>query len=551
MMHRPRPARRGHTPLTPVLGGIFAVLLLTLTACTEIGDGPGGGDPVVVDPALMIVAPSDGDVVSEPDLVVEGSVDHPDGPPTVTASLAERTVGCSVTGTDFACDIAPLAEGENVVTVTARASDGGETSATVTVTYEPSTSDEIAPTLEIEAPENDAVVSEDSVVVQGTVSHPEGIDRVEATLDADTTACSTSGNAFACDVALSVAGTNSIAITAFGVDGGSTTEIVRVEYRPSDSEPEGAFVLDLVFYDHEFEPHHVEAIRDAARRWEEIVVGDLQDVPVDFDEDEACFGVFPTPAFSGVIDDVQVYVTTRSFESDLILGAAGPCRVRSGGDDPWTTFVGAVELNVTRIEELHANGTLVPTMVHELGHVLGFGTQWETTLPIPDLIEYEASDGASACRDATGFASPPVYVGTHGMQAYEALSGSGPVPVEDTGGPGTQCGHWDEDTFGNELMTGFLNAGSNPLSGLSVAAIRDLGFEVDPGAADPYDLPDPLALHDHDHDHGLDIASQEILYGPFGGIDMETGEFVPLDEVRPARHGPAGPGEHDDHDHAH
>ena len=32
--------------------------------------------------------------------------------------------------------------------------------------------------------------------------------------------------------------------------------------------------------------------------------------------------------------------------------------------------------------------------------------------------------------------------------------------------------------FGNELMTGFLNAGRNPLSRLTIAALQDMGYEV-------------------------------------------------------------------------
>ena len=33
------------------------------------------------------------------------------------------------------------------------------------------------------------------------------------------------------------------------------------------------------------------------------------------------------------------------------------------------------------------------------------------------------------------------------------------IPVEADGGPGTAYGHWDEATFGNELMTGYINGG--------------------------------------------------------------------------------------------
>ena len=38
----------------------------------------------------------------------------------------------------------------------------------------------------------------------------------------------------------------------------------------------------------------------------------------------------------------------------------------------------------------------------------------------------------------------------------------------------------------NELMTGYLSAGDNPLSRLSIATLQDLGYSVDYSQADPY-----------------------------------------------------------------
>ena len=83
------------------------------------------------------------------------------------------------------------------------------------------------------------------------------------------------------------------------------------------------------------------------------------------------------------------------------------------------------------------------------------------------------------------------------MQEFLALVGSGghqPVPVANTGGPGTRCGHWREAVFGNELMTGFLDTGSNPISRLTIASLADLGYEVNLEAADDYSLPSALEL---------------------------------------------------------
>jgi hypothetical protein len=54
------------------------------------------------------------------------------------------------------------------------------------------------------------------------------------------------------------------------------------------------------------------------------------------------------------------------------------------------------------------------------------------------------------------------------------------VPVEDCVGiPGCGAGtinsHWKEPTFRNELMTGYLNAGINPFSKMTIQSLADLG----------------------------------------------------------------------------
>ena len=56
------------------------------------------------------------------------------------------------------------------------------------------------------------------------------------------------------------------------------------------------------------------------------------------------------------------------------------------------------------------------------------------------------------------------------------------IPIQQDDG-----GHWDEMCMHNELMTPVFNGGyDNPLSQLSVAALSDMGFEVDMSKADEY-----------------------------------------------------------------
>jgi len=51
-------------------------------------------------------------------------------------------------------------------------------------------------------------------------------------------------------------------------------------------------------------------------------------------------------------------------------------------------------------------------------------------------------------------------------------------------GTGTINSHWREAVLRNELMTGYLNSGENPLSVLTVASLKDLGYVVDEAKAD-------------------------------------------------------------------
>ena len=80
------------------------------------------------------------------------------------------------------------------------------------------------------------------------------------------------------------------------------------------------------------------------------------------------------------------------------------------------------------------------------------------------------------------------------MAEYAAL-GLGPntLRLENDGGGGTKCKHWDEDSFAvagsSELMTGGFEAGLyQPISRMTVAALDDLGVygPLNYDAADPY-----------------------------------------------------------------
>ena len=116
----------------------------------------------------------------------------------------------------------------------------------------------------------------------------------------------------------------------------------------------------------------------------------------------------------------------------------------------------------------------------------------------------------------------PVFIGENAMREWGALSGTGrpmPVPVANTGGPGTREGHWRESVFGNELLTGFLDGGINPISRVTVAALQDMGYEVNYDAADEFRLPTRTELVAmglvgavHRCDHCAELHGGKMLY---------------------------------------
>ena len=91
-------------------------------------------------------------------------------------------------------------------------------------------------------------------------------------------------------------------------------------------------------------------------------------------------------------------------------------------------------------------------ILHEMGHVLGFGTIW--------------SDLSLLADPSLSGGTDPHFTGAQAIAAFNAIGGatyiaSAKVPVEDMGGEGTADAHWRESVFGNELMTGFVEASTN------------------------------------------------------------------------------------------
>lgn len=247
-----------------------------------------------------------------------------------------------------------------------------------------------------------------------------------------------------------------------------------------------------------------EVFVNAAHRWEEIIVSEVPDIVGTIPAGLCLTGL---PNFTGTIDDLLIDVVLQPIDGPgAILGAAGPCFVRNADNLP---VHGVMFFDTADLAFLEGLGLFDEVIVHEMGHVLGFGTLWNFR---------------RALRTGTGGPNP-LFVGPLAQEFYNPAPDFHPlpVPVENTGGGGTRDGHWRESVFRNELMTGFLNLGENPLSLVTTASMSDLGYGVFVYAAEQWCPPWwatqlMASLEAGGGDQGVNLDGAEVLVSPIAVI---------------------------------
>ena len=229
-------------------------------------------------------------------------------------------------------------------------------------------------------------------------------------------------------------------------------------------------------------PAQVQAFVDAEQMWEDLITGDLEDGALEAAEGECDSG---TPALNETIDDVVIFATIDSIDGPGgILGQAGPCFIRDAGLLP---ALGVMFFDRDDLDFIESEGLLQALILHEMAHVLGFGTLW----PFQELL-------ADPVNLDTTVEEDPHFIGPQAIEAFNDAGGSSytgaKVPVENIGSSGTANSHWRESVFGNELMTGFIDTGTNPLSAISVAAMADAGYSINLSGADPFTITAALRM---------------------------------------------------------
>lgn len=308
-----------------------------------------------------------------------------------------------------------------------------------------------------------------------------------------------SGNSESCTFSAPRVGTYYIMIRGYSAYSGVT---LSASYTGGTTTPTGGFNVEFVFG-----PNVTSAQKtifdNAATRWESVITGDLANASVN-KASNLC--EVSEPAYNGTVDDVVIYAEVGPLDgAGNTLAQAGPCLIRSGG----VTSYGVMSFDSADV----ASFNLTAVILHEMGHVLGIGTLW----PRFGLVNY-----SNLCPSA------PTYSGSSARSEWNALGGSGNVPVENDGGSGTACGHWDEGTFNSELMTGYVEtSGTMPLSRMTAGTLEDMKYVVNKGAADAYSLPTCRPTCSSVAPLSVDIASREILIKPVGttGSDGTVRKF--------------------------
>jgi trimeric autotransporter adhesin len=175
----------------------------------------------------------------------------------------------------------------------------------------------------------------------------------------------------------------------------------------------------------------IKTFQNAAKRWKQLVVGDVADVQSSGYEMPLSGCTAPN-----VINDLLICGEVAPIDGEYnVLGYAGPYWLR-GNNIP---CIGQMAFDLDDVERMKEENTYYPVILHEMGHVMGIGSIWEGT----------GITGSSRKNCP--------YRGANGNREYQAISGctSRTLPTEQDGGGSTRCGHFSEDCFKDEVMTGY------------------------------------------------------------------------------------------------
>ena len=261
-------------------------------------------------------------------------------------------------------------------------------------------------------------------------------------------------------------------------------------WRTTNAPDPDSYNIEIVWIDEEPNALMAKAAKDAAARWEQVIVGDLPDRR--FQDVITVDDLFQNGDYEqlfGYVDDLVIYMRFAPIDGNGgTLAQAGPYLIRPTSSLP---YVGDITFDTDDLAEF-SSVALYDTILHEMAHVLGFGSSiWKKL----NLLENPSLDSGGE-----PILPPPDthFTGMEAIEAFDAVGGAGysgaRVPVEnEEGGRGSQDSHWRDSVIGpNELMDGFGKPNAtthDPMSLITIQSLADLGYVVDESQADPYFLP--------------------------------------------------------------
>jgi hypothetical protein len=270
------------------------------------------------------------------------------------------------------------------------------------------------------------------------------------------------------------------------------------------------YVVELKYFGPPMSAEAQSAFVNAANRIKAAVVGRISTTIGLIGADLTLCGVSGlTSTVTEEARGVIIYAAVAPIDGvGKILAQAGPCYVRQPSVLP---AVGVMLFDEADIQNYINTGRFESVVLHEMNHVVGFGTIWtdKGVLQNPAYTNTENPTPTGSINPRFTGAAALAQCLAAGGSASHCTSG---VAVEQCGNAGTADGHWRETftttctgtnnspvggtpAFDSEMMTGYVEGSANmPWSAMSIASFQDIGYTVNLLAADSYSVPNLLTM---------------------------------------------------------
>lgn len=241
--------------------------------------------------------------------------------------------------------------------------------------------------------------------------------------------------------------------------------------------------VELVFID-EFSEHHVGLIQDAVAKWQTVLYANYE---LDGTQKAPFYNRKRTTwrSYGGEeivlergekVDDLRVYIEATPIDGTHI-GLTSVDWIYANQ----LPLISTISLDTDLLDEDDRH--FYNVVLHELGHALGFGASHLGRAKNLLGCSQSSFEGRS-------------FLGTFATMAFDLMGGRdfrySKVPTS------SDWLHWSEEIFGDEVMTPTMRDDDRlPISPLTVAAMADIGYVVNPSSYEDYtfaELADSLTV---------------------------------------------------------